>query len=191
MKEKKPNEVKIDEKLEKELANISLSPTYDKLSGWKGRFQDINERLVSVEMAALYICLYLMCLGAFAQWFLRVFFTVGYIWIGDLTKYAMLWTGFLGACIATSRLEHFKIDLVRLIKNERITKILRIISYTIAFIFCVIFAIATIKYLSTLIRCDERSQYYGYKIWPFYSIVLYFYVSSAFRFIMTAVMKFV
>jgi len=162
---------------------------HEKLPGWKGALQGINDKVVLLERFALYICLYSMCLAAFSQWFLRTFFSVGYIWISDITKYAMLWSGFLGACLATSKLEHFRIDLVHILKNGRVKKILRVFSYIVAFIFCIVFSYATIKYIGVLIDCNEKSPFYGYKIWPVYLIVLYFYISSGFRFLMTALLK--
>lgn len=164
--------------------------TFERLPGWKGRLQLINERIMTIERMALYICLFVMCLGAFLEWFLRVFFTIGFAWMGELTMYAMLWAGFLGAVLATSRLEHFRIDLVRLIKdkNRIITRVFRIASYLTALILCIVFAYASLQYINTLIQNDLRSSY-GYAIWPFFIIVLYFYIASGVRFLFTALMK--
>lgn len=170
--------------------NLSFSrPYYAKLDGWRGWLQKANERVVSIERALMLLCLTLLCTVAFLQWFFRVFFSVGYIWMGDMVKYAMLWSGFLGACLATTRLEHFRIDIVRFVRNAAMKKALRIFSYLFACFFFAVFSYATIEYIQTLIRTGDRSTYYDYPTWPFYLVVAYFYVSSTLRMAFTTLLK--
>lgn len=170
--------------------NLNFSrPCYPKLGGWKGWLQKANERLMSIEKAFMLFCLFLLCAGAFFQWFFRAFYSVGYIWMGDMVKYSMLWSGFLGACLATTRLEHFRIDIVRYVKNQHLKKATRIVSYLVACLFFIVFACATLEYLQTLIRTGDRSTYYDYPTWPFYLVVAYFYVSSALRMALTVLLK--
>ena len=164
-------------------------PDYPKLAGWKGWLQEANERLVFIERTLMLFCLFLLCAGAFFQWFFRASFSVGYIWMGDMVKYSMLWSGFLGACLATTRLEHFRIDIVRYVRNPITKKATRIVSYLVACLFFVVFTYATLEYLHTLIRTGDRSTYYDYPTWPFYIVVAYFYASSALRMALTALLK--
>lgn len=163
--------------------------SYARLPGWKGALQGLNARLISVEEVLLYTFLGTMFICALSQWFIRAFFGVGYIWMGELAKYSMLWAGFLGASIATSKVEHFRIDLVRLIKNPRTRDAARILSYLAGMVVCIVFAYATFLYIGTLFQIGERSTYYGYPIWPIYTVVLYFYAISALRFFFMALMK--
>jgi TRAP-type C4-dicarboxylate transport system permease small subunit len=170
--------------------NLNFSrPRYAKLGGWKGWLQKANERFLFIERALMLFFLILLCTGAFLQWFLRAFFSVGYIWMGDMVKYSMLWSGFLGACLATTRLEHFRIDIVRYIKNPTLKKAVRIVAYLMACLVFAIFTYATFEYLQTLIRTGDRSTYYDYPTWPFYLVVFYFYASSALRMALTALLK--
>ncbi|MDY7018329.1 MAG: TRAP transporter small permease subunit [Nitrospirota bacterium] len=149
----------------------------------------INGRVSSLEQYLLYLSLYAMCLGVLTQWFLRAFFKIGLNWVNEGTMFAMLWAGFLGACLATSRLEHFQIDLVRFIQRPRLKRLVRALSYLIASMFFLIFSYATLRYLLMLLKTHETSHYYDYPIWPFYTVVAYFYVSSACRFFLTALLK--
>ena len=170
--------------------NLNFSrPDYAKLGGWRGWLQKANERVVSIERALMLFFLTLLCTVAFLQWFFRAFFSVGYIWMGDMVKYSMLWSGFLGACLATTRLEHFRIDIVRYVKNPALKKATRIASYLIACLVFAIFTYATLEYLQTLIHTGDRSTYYDYPTWPFYLVVFYFYASSALRMALTALLK--
>jgi TRAP-type C4-dicarboxylate transport system permease small subunit len=149
----------------------------------------INGRVSSLEQYLLYLSLYAMCLGVLTQWFLRAFFKIGLNWVNEGTMFAMLWAGFLGACLATSRLEHFQIDLVRFIQRPRLKRLVRSLSYLIASGFFLIFSYASLRYLLMLFKTHETSHYYDYPIWPFYTVVAYFYVSSACRFFLTALLK--
>lgn len=144
---------------------------------------------MTLEKGLLYFTLYSMCLGTIAQWFFRTFFSIGFNWINEGTTFAMLWAGFLGACLASSRLEHFSIDLVRLIGHQRIKRIVRALSYWIAAAFFLIFSYAAAGYILMMARFHETSRFFDYPVWPFYLIIVYFYVSSACRFFLTGLLK--
>ncbi len=163
---------------------------YQRLEGWRGRLQSINEKWIWVEENILLLFISVMCLCAFSQWFLRAFYSKGYMWLGEFTQHTVLWSCFFGACIATSRLQHFRVDLIRLIKydHKNIAKMLRVLSYIFAFVFCTVFAIASIKYVSVLYH-DGSKTFYGLPAWEVYTVILYFYISSAIRFLFTIVIK--
>lgn len=165
-------------------------PSFNYLPGWKGNMQKLNNMWMNWEINLLLVFLVAMCLGCAAQWLLRAFFNVGYIWLGEFVKYTLMWSGFLGGCIATTRLQHFRVDLLRIIppENRNIITTLRVLSYITGFVFCVILAFATFKYIKMLISYNETTAH-GMPVWPLYLIVLYFYLTSAFRFFMTALLK--
>jgi TRAP-type C4-dicarboxylate transport system permease small subunit len=159
------------------------------LQGWKGRFQRINQHLFRLEAIALCACLYGLCLLAFIKWILETFFNKGYLWIPETMNYSMLWTGFLGASLATSSLEHFRIDLLRFMRKETIKRILAGLSYLGAFGLCAVLGFASIAFIQTLFIVKDRSIFYGYPTWPVYLIVVYFYLTSALRFLAIALMR--
>ncbi len=163
---------------------------YEKLPGWKGKLQEMNDKLVTMEKFALFFFIIMLCSTAFLQWILRSFFSSGYVWLDELIKYSTLWAGFIGASIATSRVAHFRIDLIRMIKNRTIVNKLRALTYFAAVIFCVIFAYATIDYITTLIEYNEK-DYYGYPVWPIFTVVFYFYTVTGSRYLLMGIFKLV
>ncbi len=164
--------------------------SYERLPGWKGTLQAINDKWTEAEKMGLYLFMIILCGTAFTQWILRNFFSAGYVWIDEIIKYPTLWAGFIGASIATSRVSHFRIDLVRLVKNRNIVNKIRALSYFAAVVFCVVFAYATIDYISTLIEYDEK-DYYGFAVWPVYTVVFYFYLMTGSRFFLMGIFKLV
>lgn len=167
---------------------LLLSETEAASCGWKGWVRRFVEALLTLEKTLLYLSLYAMCLGAIAQWPLRAFFEISLNWVNEGTTFAMLWAGFLGASIASSRLEHFQIDLVRFVK-EPLRGWIRALSYLIAALFFIIFAYASFGYIGMLIRYHETSHFYDYPIWPIYTVVAYFYLSSALKFFLAALLR--
>lgn len=158
-------------------------------SDWKATLKSLNETLVSMEETLAFLFLFLMVLGSFAMWCLRVFWGASVMWVGEVTSYAMLWSGFLGASIATSNLQHFRIDLVRFISNPALKKTFRTLSYLAAFVFFGVFSYAAIRYMQTLFLFKERSRYLDWPLWPFYLVIVYFYAMGMLRFFLTAIMK--
>lgn len=71
-------------------------------------FTKLEERLLAGLITAMII---LACL----QIFLRSFFASGLEWAGPLLRYLVLWSGFLGAAMATSRSKHIGLDLLSFI----------------------------------------------------------------------------
>ncbi|MCU0821988.1 MAG: TRAP transporter small permease [Spirochaetes bacterium] len=162
--------------------------TYEKLPGWKGNLQNMNDILTKVESACMIIFLCILCLTLFTQWVLRFFFTLGYPWMDEIMKYATLWSGFLGASIATTKVAHFRIDLVRMLKSRNAVNRIRAWTYFMAVIFCGVFVYATITYMCTLFK-DKEVDFYGLPTWPVFLVVLYFYLVSGARFLLMTIFK--
>ncbi len=174
---------------ENDVLDIEISEdVYSRLPGWKGKLQAMNEWWTKVENIALFVFLGILCSTLLLQWILRFFFTAGYVWMDEIMKYATLWAGFIGASIATSRVAHFRIDLVRLISNRNIVNKIRALTYFAIVIFCVIFAYATIDYVTTLIEYNEV-DYYGLPLWPVFTVVFYFYTITAVRYFLMGIFK--
>lgn len=155
----------------------------------KAVLMGMNQSLERMEEILVYAFLSLMIGGAFAMWCLRAFWGTSVMWISEATTYAMLWSGFLGASIATSHLEHFRIDLVRFVSNPVLKRALRTLSYLGGCVFFAVFSYASLRYLQTLFLFKERSRYLDWPLWPFYLVIVYFYAIGTLRFFLTAFMK--
>ena len=69
----------------------------------------------------------LMLLQVFFRYILRS----ALAWSEELNRLAMVWLGFIGACIAVREREHIKIEVLYQYVSERVKKIFRVIGYCI------------------------------------------------------------
>jgi len=72
--------------------------------------RSIDRGLVRVEGWLLVVFLGIMVVLSFSQVVLRNFFGTGFIWADPLVRHMVLWTGFLGAALATHEGRHIGID---------------------------------------------------------------------------------
>lgn len=72
--------------------------------------QRLDAQLNNIEGALLIVFLTCMLLMAFLQVVLRNVFSSGFLWADILLRHLVLWIGFLGAALATSRERHISID---------------------------------------------------------------------------------
>ena len=100
----------------------------------------INKFLVRVETALLVVFLGTMVALAFGQVVLRNAFGTSFLWGDTLVRYLVLWSGFLGAALATSDDRHISIDALTKYVPERGRHGVKIITS--------LFAAATCYYLS-------------------------------------------
>ena len=70
----------------------------------------IDRGLVRVEGWLLVVFLGIMVVLSFVQVVLRNFFSTGFVWADPLVRHMVIWTGFLGAAIATHEGRHISID---------------------------------------------------------------------------------
>jgi TRAP-type C4-dicarboxylate transport system permease small subunit len=66
--------------------------------------------LVRIETALLVVFLSLMGILSFAQVILRNVFGTGILWADPLVRQMVLWSGFMGAALATSEDRHISVD---------------------------------------------------------------------------------
>jgi TRAP-type C4-dicarboxylate transport system permease small subunit len=69
-------------------------------------------RLARVEESILGLFLVLMILLACVQILLRTVFSSGLTWADPLLRYLVLWSGLLGAVMATSQGKHLSLDII-------------------------------------------------------------------------------
>lgn len=81
-----------------------------------------------VEEWALAFMLITMILLACLQILLRSVFSSGLLWIDPLLRYLVLWSGFLGAAMATSKGKHIALDIISYLVPEPIKTYLGIVT---------------------------------------------------------------
>lgn len=81
------------------------------------------------ETAVLCLLLSTMILLACLQILLRSVFSSGLFWAEPLLRYLVLWSGLLGAAMATSRGKHIALDLAGYLVPERWQPFLRLLTH--------------------------------------------------------------
>ncbi len=81
------------------------------------------------EENVLSILLISMIVLACAQIFLRFFFSSGLVWVDPLLRYMVLWSGLLGAAMATSKGKHIALDLVDYLIPKRLHPLVTFITH--------------------------------------------------------------
>jgi TRAP-type C4-dicarboxylate transport system permease small subunit len=84
--------------------------------------------LVGIETALLVLSLSTMVILAFGQVVLRNFFNTGFLWADPLVRQMVLWSGFLGAALATHADRHITIDALTKYISPRLRMIMKVVT---------------------------------------------------------------
>lgn len=86
------------------------------------------------EEGVLCLLLAAMILLACLQIALRTFFAGGLLWADPLLRYLVLWSGLLGAAMATSRGEHIALDLAGYLLPEKLQPLVQLCCNTFSLV---------------------------------------------------------
>lgn len=115
--------------------------------------------LNKLEGWLLILFLSVMILLAFAQVVLRNVFSAGILWGDILLRHLVLWIGFLGAAIATSRGRHINIDAVARFLPVRSRQAVSIVTHLFAAAICYLLLRASVTFIQNDIAME--STVYG------------------------------
>jgi TRAP-type C4-dicarboxylate transport system permease small subunit len=107
----------------------------------------VDRILFRVEYALLVVFLGSMVLLAFAQVVLRNFFDTGIVWADTIVRHLVLWSGFVGAAIATGEERHISIDALTKFLSPRIRHMVLIFTGLFAALVCYHLAGAAWEYV--------------------------------------------
>ena len=111
------------------------------------RWERTDEVIGRVEQALIAILLSFMILIAFLQIVLRNLFATGITWGDPLVRNLVLWTGFIGAAIATREGRHLNIDVVSRWVSARGKVFIEVITNLFSFFICGLLTIAALKFV--------------------------------------------
>lgn len=83
--------------------------------------------LISLTTVLLCLLLGAMITLSCLQIALRTFFDSGLLWVDPLLRYLVLWSGLLGAVLATSRGSHIAIDLAEYLISDKLKPLVQLI----------------------------------------------------------------
>ncbi len=144
--------------------------------------------VVRLEEMVLSVLLTVMILLACYQIALRWFTSGGEPWIDPLLRYLVLWSGLLGAALATARNHHIAMDAVSYLLRRRMQQWLGLLTH----LFCTVVSIflfrATILFIRSEIEFGGSglfglASWFWYLIFPiaFFLILLHFAIDTAER----------
>lgn len=147
---------------------------------------------ISAKAEEWLLCLMLtsMIMLACTQIVLRTFFSSGLLWIDPLLRYLVLWSGFIGASMATSKGKHIALDVISYLVPDPIKAWLE----TLTSVFSMIVA-ALLTYASFLFIRDEYiyggSGLFELPTWFWSSIFPFAFTLITLRFGMLAINSFI
>jgi TRAP-type C4-dicarboxylate transport system permease small subunit len=122
-----------------------------------------------------------MVLLAFLQVVLRNFFGTGIMWADTIVRHLVLWSGFVGAALATSEERHISIDALTKFLSERTRHIVFIFTSAFAAIVCYYLARAGWTYMLEE-RTNGGELVLGIQTWVALSIIPVGYILVGFHF---------
>lgn len=95
------------------------------------------------------LCLLLVVMIALAclQITLRTFFSGGFLWADPLLRYLVLWSGMLGAVVATREGKHIAIDVITYLAPEKIREWVRLVINLFSLVVAMILTWASVIFI--------------------------------------------
>jgi TRAP-type C4-dicarboxylate transport system permease small subunit len=103
--------------------------------------------LTRVETWLLAVFLGVMVVLAFAQVVLRNVFGTGFLWGDTLVRHLVIWSGFMGAAVATSEEKHISMDALTKFFPPRTRHIAMVVTNLFAGVVCTYLASAAWRFL--------------------------------------------
>jgi len=117
------------------------------ISNGVNQWERVDEVVARVEQTLLVTFLGFMIGIAFLQILLRNFFSTGLDWGDSLVRNLVLWTGFIGATLATKEGKHINIDLVSRWLPSLGKNVVTLITQLFSFLVCCSLTYAALKFV--------------------------------------------
>ena len=136
---------------------------------WSSRLKTVTTRIEKVEQGLVTLILALIILLASLQIGIRWFGSGGLPWIDPLLKYSVLWGGFLGAVLATSRSQHISLDAVDYLMPEKIKPGLKLLTLCFSAVVAALLFHAALLFLISEMEFGGSSLF-GLPFWTWYLV---------------------
>jgi TRAP-type C4-dicarboxylate transport system permease small subunit len=118
-----------------------------------------------LEEAVLSLLLMAMIILACLQISMRFFFSSGIVWIDPILRYLVLWSGLLGAAVATRMSKHIAIDLITHLVSDHISHWLTALVQLFSLIICSILTYASVIFVINEASFDSSQLLLGLSSW--------------------------
>jgi TRAP-type C4-dicarboxylate transport system permease small subunit len=127
------------------------------ISNGVNQWERADEVMAKVEQTILVTFLSVMIVLAFLQIVLRNFFFTGLDWGDPLLRNLVLWTGFIGATLATKEGRHINIDVISRWLPYLGKHIVAIITHLFSFFICCGLTYAALKFIRNEAEMGSRT----------------------------------
>ncbi len=140
-----------------------------------------------VEQGLVTLILILIIFLAPLQIGIRWFGSGGLPWIDPLLKYCVLWGGFLGAVLATSRSQHISLDVVDYLIPEKLKPGLKLFTLCFSAIVTALLFQAALLFLKSEMEFGGNSLF-GLPFWTWYLVFPLSFGMMSLHFILAALL---
>ena len=120
-----------------------------------------EEWLVKGEKFLIIAFVFFMVILSFLQVVLRLFFHWGIVWLDPVLRHMVLWSGFLGAVLASRYSKHFALDIAFKIHSEKLRKLSTIVANTFTLAISLLLFYAAYKFIRDEAMMESIAFYAG------------------------------
>jgi TRAP-type C4-dicarboxylate transport system permease small subunit len=125
------------------------------ISNGVNQWERVDEVMARVEQTLLVTFLAFMIGIAFLQILLRNFFSTGLDWGDSLVRNLVLWTGFIGATLATKEGKHINIDVVSRWLPSLGKNVVTLVTHLFSFFVCCGLTYAALKFIKNEVQMEN------------------------------------
>ncbi|MBN4065880.1 TRAP transporter small permease [Candidatus Amoebophilus asiaticus] len=142
----------------------------------------VNRKIEAVEKFLAVTLISAIVLIVFASTVARYVFKEPLFGADRLATYLMVWLGFIGFQIATSKLRHIELEFIRTKVSDAIKYKLNIITSLVAAIFLSIMFVLSLSYLQASMTLEDKDIVLGIPLWMIIIIIPVSFCISAIRY---------
>ncbi|MEA3307744.1 MAG: TRAP transporter small permease subunit [Elusimicrobiota bacterium] len=117
--------------------------------------------LVKGEKFLVIAFVFFMVILSFLQVVLRLFFNYGIVWLDPVLRHMVLWSGFIGAILASRYSKHFALDIVFKIHSDKLRKLSEIAANKFTLIISLLLFYASYKFIKDEAMMESIAFYAG------------------------------
>lgn len=157
------------------------------MNSLKKVIKTLDNILTKIEENLTFLLLLSMLLAVFASFVSRYIFNDPLTWTEEFARYVMIWATFIAASYGVKTGAHITLDVLVIYLSERGNKILRIVSYLFALVYCGLVIFIGIPFINSLIETHQQSPAMHIPMYVVYSSII---VGTIFMFLRYIILLF-
>ncbi|MCG2725519.1 MAG: TRAP transporter small permease subunit [Elusimicrobia bacterium] len=121
----------------------------------------LEEFIVKGEKFLIIALVFFMVTLSFLQVVLRLFFHWGIVWLDPVLRHMVLWSGFLGAILASRYSKHFALDIAFKINSDKLRKLSMLVANVFTMAVSMFLFYAAYKFIKDEALAESIAFYAG------------------------------